>query len=106
MPETVSPFEAVFMGESFAFSVEANYGYGGSLGNMGTFIGNSGGPFVYLSREPLACVTGKGSLYVIKPSPRILWSTQVPRPTQSSRPRIRRLILATIRQARERRIVW
>lgn len=66
MPETVSPFEAVFMGESFAFSVEANYGYGGSLGNMGTFIGDSGGPFVYLSREPLACVTGKGSLYVIK----------------------------------------
>lgn len=66
MPETVSPFEAVFMGGSFAFSVEANYGYGGSLGNMGTFIGNSGGPFVYLSREPLACVTGKGNLYVIK----------------------------------------
>lgn len=66
MPKTISPFEAVFMGESFAFSVEANYGYGGSLGNMGTFIGNADGPFVYLSREPLACVTGKGPLYLIK----------------------------------------
>ena len=66
MPETISPFEAVYMGDSFAFSVEANYGYGGSLGNMGTYIGNTGGPFVYLSREPLACVTGKGSRYLIK----------------------------------------
>lgn len=66
MPETVSPFEAVYMGSSFAFSVEANYGSGGSLGNMGTFIGREGGPFVFLSREPLACVAGKGTRYLIK----------------------------------------
>lgn len=66
MPETISPFEAVYMGGSFAFSIEANYGYGGSLGNMGTFIGNAGGPFVYLSREPLACVAGKGGTYLVK----------------------------------------
>lgn len=66
MPETVSPFEAVYMGSSFAFSVEANYGYGGGLGNMGTFIGNAGGPFTYLSREPLACVAGNGTRYLIK----------------------------------------
>lgn len=66
MPETVSPFEAVYMGSSFAFSVEANYGYGGGLGNMGTFIGNAGGPFTYLSREPLACVSGNGTRYLIK----------------------------------------
>lgn len=66
MPETISPFEAVYMGGQFAFSVEANYGYGGSLGNMGTFIGLPDGPFVYLSREPLACVAGKGSRYLIK----------------------------------------
>lgn len=66
MPETVGPFEAVYMGDSFAFSVEANYGYGGGLGNMGTFIGNAGGPFTYLSREPLACVAGKGPRYLIK----------------------------------------
>lgn len=66
MPETVSPFEAVYMGGQFAFSVEANYGYGGSLGNMGTFLGNAGGPFVFLSREPLACVAGKGDTYLVK----------------------------------------
>lgn len=66
MPATVSPFEAVYMGGQFAFSVEANYGYGGSLGNMGTFVGLPGGPFVYLSREPLACVAGKGTRYLIK----------------------------------------
>lgn len=66
MPQNVSPFEAVYMNGTFAFSVEANYGYGGSLGNMGTFIGREGGPFVYLSREPLACVAGKGARYLIK----------------------------------------
>ena len=66
MPQTVVPFEAVYMGQSFAFSVEANYNSGGSLGNMGTFIGREGGPFVFLSREPLACVAGKGSRYLIK----------------------------------------
>ena len=66
MPETVSPFEAVYMDGTFAFSVEANYNSGGSLGKMGTFIGREGGPYVFLSREPLACVTGKGSRYVIK----------------------------------------
>lgn len=66
MPQNVSPFEAVYMNGAFAFSVEANYGYGGGLGNMGTFIGREGGPFVYLSREPLACVAGKGSRYLIK----------------------------------------
>lgn len=66
MPQNIRPFEAVYMNGTFAFSVEANYGYGGSLGNMGTFIGREGGPFIYLSREPLACVAGKGSRYLIK----------------------------------------
>ena len=66
MPQTVVPFEAVYMGRSFAFSVEANYNSGGSLGNMGTFIGREGGPFVFLSREPLACAAGKGARYFIK----------------------------------------
>ena len=66
MPQAVAPFEAVYMGQSFAFSVEANYSSGGSLGKMGTFIGREGGPFVFLSREPLACVAGKGSRYLIK----------------------------------------
>ena len=33
---------------------------------MGTFLGNAGGPFVFLSREPLACVAGKGDTYLVK----------------------------------------
>lgn len=65
-PENVRPFEAVYMGESFAFSVEADYGYGGSLGSMGSFIGREGGPYVYLAREPLSCICGKGTRYLIK----------------------------------------
>lgn len=66
MPQGVSPFEAVYMSDSFAFSVEANYQSGGVLGKMGTFIGRESGPFVFLSREPLACPMGKGSTYLIK----------------------------------------
>lgn len=66
MPQTISPFEAVYMDNTFAFSVEANYSSGGSLGKMGTFIGREGGPYVYLSREPLACVAGKGTRYFVK----------------------------------------
>ena len=66
MPESVKPFEATYMNSQFAFSVEANYGYGGSLGNMGTYTGNEGGPFISVSREPLACVVGKGSTYFVK----------------------------------------
>ncbi|MDO4436548.1 MAG: hypothetical protein Q4B77_01140 [Coriobacteriaceae bacterium] len=66
MPQNVSPFEAVYMGGRFVFSVEANYGYGGGLGNMGTYISSDNGTYVFLSREPLACVAGKGSAYLIK----------------------------------------
>ena len=66
MPESVKPFEATYMDEQFAFSVEANYGYGGSLGNMGYYLGTEGGPFITVSREPLACIVGKGSSYFIK----------------------------------------
>lgn len=54
------------MGDSFAFSIEASYDGVGSLGNMGTFIGREGGPYAYLSREPAACVAGKGTRYLMK----------------------------------------
>lgn len=43
------------MGDTFVFSIEATYSGVGSLGNMGTYIGNEGGPYLFLSREPL-CV--------------------------------------------------
>lgn len=66
LPSSVVPFEAVYMGEKFVFSIEATYDGVGSLGNMGTYIGVEGGPFVYLSREPLACAAGKGARYFIK----------------------------------------
>ena len=66
LPTSVSPFEAVYMGEKFVFSIEASYDGVGSLGNMGTYIGTEGGPYVYLAREPLACAAGKGNRYLVK----------------------------------------
>ena len=54
------------MGDSFAFAIEASYDGSGSLGNMGTFIGREGGPYVYVGREPAACPAGKDSRYLIK----------------------------------------
>lgn len=66
LPAGVRPFEAVYMGSSFAFAIEASYSGSGSLGNMGTFVGREGGPYVYVAREPAACPAGKGSRYFIK----------------------------------------
>lgn len=66
LPAGVRPFEAVYMDDVFAFSIEASYEGRGSLGNMGTFIGREGGPYVYVSREPAACVAGKGRRYFVK----------------------------------------
>ena len=54
------------MGDAFAFSIEANYGIGGLLGNMGTYIGSGDGQFVALPREPAADVSGKGGVYLVK----------------------------------------
>lgn len=66
LPSSVSPFEAVYMGDRFVFSIEATYSGVGSLGNMGTYIGNEGGPYLFLSREPLACAAGKKNKFLIK----------------------------------------
>lgn len=66
LPASVAPFEAVYMNETFVFSIEASYEGRGSLGNMGTFIGREGGPYVYVRREPLACVAGRGTRYLVK----------------------------------------
>lgn len=66
LPQSVQPLYAVRMGDVFAFSIEANYGSGGLLGTMGTFIGNDGDPFVVLPREPAAQISGNGGIYLIK----------------------------------------
>lgn len=66
LPRTVSPFDATYMNDQFVFSIEASYSGVGSLGNMGTFIGKEGGPYLYLRREPLAQVAGNGSRYLVK----------------------------------------
>lgn len=66
LPAGVRPFEAVYMGDTFSFAIEASYSGSGSLGNMGTFIGREGGPYIYFSREPAACPAGKGSRVIIK----------------------------------------
>ncbi|MBQ6395508.1 MAG: hypothetical protein IJH87_04115, partial [Atopobiaceae bacterium] len=67
LPSPIKPFRAVRIGENFVFSVEATYQSGGLFQNMGTFIGPSEGPFIWLSREPSADVCGNGhGTYVIK----------------------------------------
>jgi hypothetical protein len=66
MPVSVKPFRATRVGDVFAFSVEANYGYGGRLGNMGYYIGDGAGPYRYLSREPSAQVSAVGGRYVVR----------------------------------------
>lgn len=66
LPQTVRPLEATYMGDKFAFSIEATYSSRGLLGEMGTYIGREGGPYLVLASEPLACVAGNGSKYLIK----------------------------------------
>ena len=66
LPASVSPMYATFMDGNFVFSIEANYGTGGLLGNMGTYIGSGDGSFVALPREPAAVCVGKGGVYLIK----------------------------------------
>jgi hypothetical protein len=67
MPENVRPFHAVRMGDVFALSVEASYGYGGLLGSMGTYIGTAEGSFASVPLEPFANIAGsKNGLFVVK----------------------------------------
>lgn len=66
MPQGVRPFHAVRMGDVFALSVEASYGYGGLLGSMGTYIGTSSGDFSSVPLEPFANVTGRDGIFVVK----------------------------------------
>lgn len=66
LPQTIKPFRAVRIGDRFAFSVEATYSSGGLFANMGTYIGSSAGPFLFLSREPGADVAGKNDTLIIK----------------------------------------
>lgn len=66
LPASIKPFFVTTIGTRFAFSIEANYGYGGTFGNMGTYIGPSTGPFYALQLEPSAQVNYVGSVYVIR----------------------------------------
>lgn len=66
LPASIRPFDAVYTGEQFVFSIEASYDYGGSLGNMGTYIGREGEPYVYFSREPAAWTSFNGNRFYIK----------------------------------------
>ncbi len=66
LPASVRPFRATRVGDRFCFSVEATYSDGGLFAGMGTYIGASDGPFVYLGREPRADVVGSGDLLVVK----------------------------------------
>ncbi len=66
LPVSIKPFMAVYIGGALAFSIEANYGYGGMFGNMGYYIGPSTGPFLSLPLEPSAQVGYVGGYYVMK----------------------------------------
>ena len=66
LPASVAPMYATYMDGKFVFSIEANYGTGGLLGNMGTYIGSGDGSFIVLPREPAAVVAGKGGVYLVK----------------------------------------
>ena len=44
----------------------ASYNGAGSLGNMGTFVGREGGPYIYVSREPAACPAARTAQYIVK----------------------------------------
>jgi hypothetical protein len=66
MPVSVKPFRATRIGDEFAFSVEADYGYGGRLGSMGYCVGPGEGPFRYLTREPSAHICAVGGRYIVR----------------------------------------
>lgn len=66
MPQSVKPFRAARVGDQFAFSVEATYGSGGLLANMGYYVGTSTGDITWLSREPAAGVWGRDGVYAFK----------------------------------------
>lgn len=66
LPRGVAPFEATYLNDTFVFSIEASYNGVGSLGNMGTFMGNEGGPYIYVRREPQSCALRLGNRYVVK----------------------------------------
>lgn len=66
LPTSVKPFFATRTGDNFAFSIEANYGYGGLMGTMGYYIGPGNGPFKYVSREPSAQVSYVNGYHIVK----------------------------------------
>ena len=66
LPTSVKPFYATRTGDNFAFSIEANYGYGGLMGTMGYYIGPGDGPFKYVAREPSAQVSYVNGYHIVK----------------------------------------
>ncbi len=66
MPESVRPMAASRVGDRFMVSVEASYGSGGLLGEMGTFIEGNNGKFVCFWREPAEGACGSGDIFIIK----------------------------------------
>lgn len=66
LPVSVRPLFATRIGDNFAFSIEADYGYGGLLGSMGYYIGPGEGPYHYVVREPSAQICYVNGRYVVK----------------------------------------
>ena len=66
LPESVRPMSASRVGDRFVVSVEASYGSGGLLGEMGTFITGDNGKFVCMWREPAEGACGRGNTFIVK----------------------------------------
>lgn len=66
MPESVRPMAASRVGERFVVAVEASYGSGGVLGEMGTFITGDNGKIVCVWREPAEGACGSGNTFIVK----------------------------------------
>ncbi len=68
LPVSVSPFMATTLGGKLAFSIEANYGYGGTFGSMGYLVGRGAGdePFLSLPLEPSAQVCRVAGCYIMR----------------------------------------
>jgi hypothetical protein len=54
MPQSVRPFEAIYLDGAFCFSIEYNYPYADGLGSFGTYLPLSAGKWLHLGRKPSA----------------------------------------------------
>ena len=72
LPPSLKVADAVWLGEGFAFSIEANYDYAQGLAYAGTYCQLSGGQYLYINKPPSAAPVRLGSLLCVKSSQNIV----------------------------------